>query len=59
MSKHRHSITVYNPDWEKHYDFLAPVTDVYKAQCKKCDCVFSIKSGGRADIGRHVNSKKH
>ena len=40
----------YNPDWEKDYDCLAPVIDVHKAQCKKCNCIFSIKSEGRADI---------
>ena len=40
----------YNTDWEKDYDFLAPVIDVHKAQSKKCNCICSIKSGGRADI---------
>ena len=53
------TIIQYNPDWEKDYDFLASVIDVHKAQCKKCNCIFSIKSGGRADIKRHMISKKH
>ena len=44
----------YNTDWEKDYDFLAPVIDVHKAQSKKCNCICSIKSGGRADIKRHT-----
>ena len=46
----------YNRDWKKYYDFLAPVIDVHKAQC---NCIFSIKSGGRADIKRHIINKKH
>ena len=49
----------YNTDWEKDYDFLAPVIDVHKAQSKKCNCICSIKSGGCADIKRLTISKKH
>lgn len=53
------SKTTYNPKWEKLYDFISEGTDKYKAHCNKCDREISIKSGGKADINRHVNGAIH
>ena len=34
--------------------FLSKGPSDYKAKYNDCDCVFSIKSVGRADIDRHI-----
>ena len=50
---------IYLVEWESKYKFLSKGPSDYKAKCNDCDCVFSIKSGGDADVKRHIRSKKH
>ena len=56
MGKHEQK---YKVKWEEDYPFLSKGPNDYKAKCNDCDCVFSIKSGGRADIDRHIIREKH
>ena len=51
--------TKYNSDWENKWKSVKPGHNQYQAYCSDCKSVFSIKSGGRADVRRHFNGKKH
>lgn len=41
------------------YPFLDKTKSASDVLCKKCGALFSIASGGNADIARHIKTKKH
>ena len=47
---------IFKVQWKDEYQFLSEGPSVYKAKCNDCNSVFSIKSGGRADIKQHCKS---
>ena len=48
--------TRYNPDWKNSFKFIKQGSNEFKANCRDCKSVFSIKSG-HTDILRHINGK--
>ena len=49
----------YKSSWECDFKFLKPGPSEHEAHCTDCNYTFSIKYGGRCDIKRHIQMKRH
>jgi hypothetical protein len=57
MSSHE---TKFNHAWKKEFPFIDEVSsDVFKAKCKSCGAIFSVKHGGSNDIKQHIKTQEH
>lgn len=59
MGKTTKGKCVFNDRLKKSYPFLETNTSDSDLRCKQCKGTFSIASGGKADIDRHVKTGKH
>lgn len=58
MSK-LHSLTKYNPAWEKDFAFLKPGGNNYTGKCLYCATEFKVDMQGKQQVKSHAKGKKH
>lgn len=59
MGKTKKGVCVFNNKLQTTYPFIQTTTSESEVKCLKCHGRFSITSGGKNDITKHIKTSKH